>query len=154
MFTVMAKERVLADVIKAQILIYPATAGSRGNYESLKLYAYWNGIEKTKTGFPLLATQDELCGLPPTLIFSAEAHILRDEGEQYARQLTEAGVSVACVRVIGAVHGYITVPVVTPAYKQAMAMITYQLNEVFEKTRQWNNMIIVNSKQQLLCNCK
>ncbi|KAG2221492.1 hypothetical protein INT45_008817 [Circinella minor] len=148
--SLMAKERGLVDAIKAQILIYPATAGSRENYESPKLYgngdyylnmkdceffdnAYWNGIEKTKIGFPLLATQDELRGLPRALIFTAEADILRDEGEQYARQLTEAGVSVTCMRVIGAIHGYITVPVVTPAYKQTMAMITNQLNEVFEK---------------------
>ncbi|KAI9493372.1 alpha/beta hydrolase fold-domain-containing protein [Zychaea mexicana] len=146
----MAKERGLPSAIKAQILLYPATAASRDKYESAKLFgggdyylknedaiffdkAYWNDCEKTKIGFPMLATTEELQGLPPALIFTAEADILRDEGEDYARRLTNAGVPNATVRVIGAIHGYATVPVDTPAYKQTMAMITNQLSEAFEK---------------------
>ena len=115
----MAKERGLADIIKAQILIYPATAPPKCVTESSKLFgnegyalenksmeffdnAYWGDCEKTKMAFPLVATKEELVGLPPALIFIAEADILRDEGEQYARQLIEADVPVAAVRVIGA----------------------------------------------------
>ncbi|KAI9259647.1 Alpha/Beta hydrolase protein [Phascolomyces articulosus] len=116
--SLMAKERGLGDAIKTQILIYPATAASRENFESPKLFgngdyylrmedckffdkAYWDGCEKTKIGFPSLATREELSGLPPALILTAEADILRDEGEQYGRQLTEAGVTNTTVRVIG-----------------------------------------------------
>lgn len=40
-------------------------------------------------------------GLPPALIFTAEADVLRDKGETYARKLAEAGVSATAMRVLG-----------------------------------------------------
>ncbi|KAI9493375.1 Alpha/Beta hydrolase protein [Zychaea mexicana] len=146
----MAKERGLGNAIKAQILIYPSAAPTREPYESYKLFgggdyslsladidffgkAYYTG-EKNKIGFPLMATQEDMKDLPPALVLVAEADVLRDEGEEYARRLTEAGVATAAVRVIGAIHGYVTVPVETPAYKQTMAMITAHLTEAFERT--------------------
>lgn len=52
---------------------------------------------------PLLAPS--LRGMPPTVIYTAELDALRGDGEAYARRLSEAGVPVSCVRLIGQTHG-------------------------------------------------
>ncbi|KAI9259645.1 Alpha/Beta hydrolase protein [Phascolomyces articulosus] len=145
--SLMAKKRGLDDAIKAQIMIYPSAAPSREPYESYKLFgngdyslsladidffgkAYYTE-ERNVIGFPLMASQEDMTGLPPALVLTAEADVLRDEGEEYARRLTEAGVSTCAVRVIGAIHGYINVPVETPAYKQTLSLIATHLDEAF-----------------------
>ncbi|KAI9245686.1 alpha/beta hydrolase fold-domain-containing protein [Phascolomyces articulosus] len=148
---IMAKERgIQKDVIKAQILIYPWLSPSaeafqsyhefgNGNYPlSLKDMVYYDKVyftqeNKDKFSHPLLATVDELQYLPPALVLTAEADVLRDEGEAYARKLTEAGVPTASVRLIGAVHTYFSSALDTPVYKQTLNMIKYQLSEAFKK---------------------
>jgi acetyl esterase len=53
---------------------------------------------------PLLS--DRLGTLPPTLVVTAEHDPLRDEGEELARLLAEAGVEVVGTRYLGQVHGF------------------------------------------------
>ena len=59
-----------------------------------------------------------LRGLPPATILSCEYDPLRDEAEQYAQRLREAGVSVRCERLPGMVHACIHMLGLTPAARR------------------------------------
>lgn len=80
---------------------------------------------KEITASPLQASVEQLRGLPPTLIQTAENDVLRDEGEAYGRKLDAAGVKVTSVRYNGMIHdfgllnGISTVPAVRSALEQA-----------------------------------
>jgi acetyl esterase len=66
------------------------------------------GMRAEITVSPLRASIGELAGLPETLIIVNENDVLRDEGEAYARKLTEAGVRTTSVRYNGTIHDFMT----------------------------------------------
>ena len=53
---------------------------------------------------------EELYGLAPAVIVTAEFDPLRDQGEAYAALLRKAGVSVLGMRYTGTVHGFLSFP--------------------------------------------
>jgi len=68
---------------------------------------------------PLLV--EDLSGLPPAFVLTAEFDPLRDEGEAYAERLRAAGVSVTTSRYDGMIHGFYGLDSVFDSAKKATA---------------------------------
>ncbi|GHE45506.1 esterase [Streptosporangium violaceochromogenes] len=121
--TLTAKRR--GDVrLAAQVLFYPVTdaAFDTDSYHRFATGYYlrrdgmrWFWDQYTTdpaqraeiTASPLRAGVEDLAGLPPALVITAEADVLRDEGEAYAAKLREAGVAVTAVRYQGVIHDFV-----------------------------------------------
>ena len=56
---------------------------------------------------PLLRKFSELAVLPKTLILTAEADVLRNEGEAFGRKLRDADVDVSVARILGTIHDFV-----------------------------------------------
>lgn len=78
---------------------------------------------------PLRASLEELSGLPGALVITAENDVLRDEGEEYAHRLMEAGVAVRGVRSLGAMHDFMMLYAIAeaPPVRGALALACTEL---------------------------
>ncbi|MEV4177457.1 alpha/beta hydrolase [Nonomuraea sp. NPDC049709] len=121
--TLMAKRRGGLP-LRQQVLFYPVTDASfgTGSYHQFAegyflrrdgMQWFWDQYTTDEaqraeiTASPLRASLEELAGLPPALIITAEADVLRDEGEAYANRLRTAGVPVTAVRYLGIIHDFV-----------------------------------------------
>ncbi|HMA36158.1 MAG TPA: alpha/beta hydrolase [Chloroflexia bacterium] len=147
--TLLAKERG-EPALARQLLFYPVTDASCDT-ESYRQFAegyylrrdgmqwFWDqyttnpGERKEITASPLRASAAQLRGLPPALVITAEADVLRDEGEAYARKLRGAGVRVTAARFGGTIHDFVMLnPLAeTAAARGAMALAIAWLREGF-----------------------
>ena len=70
---------------------------------------------------------DDLAGLPPTYVLTAEYDVLRDEGEAFVGKLQEAGVDVTHRRFDGTIHGFWRWMAATPATREAIDEVGAEL---------------------------
>ena len=133
--------------IHKQLLYYPVTNAcfDTGSYrefaECYYLYRagmiwFWDQYAPSQrersqiTASPLRASAAQLSGLPQAMIITGEADVLRDEGEQYARKLLEAGVPVASLRIQATIHDFVMLNALdqTQACRTAMDASTAWIN--------------------------
>jgi acetyl esterase len=76
----------------------------------------------------------DLSRLPPASILTAEFDPLRDQGEQYAQRLREAGVPVDARRYAGMAHGFFAMGGVLSAARESIAYAADRLAVAFEPT--------------------
>ena len=137
--TLMAKQR-RGPKIAFQVLFYPVTDAGFDT-PSYRRFAdgpwltkramewFWDAYlpdpaaRKQPTATPLNASLDQLAGLPEALVIVDENDVLRDEGEAYARKLSDAGVRVTSVRYNGTIHDFVMLNALadTPATRGAIA---------------------------------
>ena len=144
---ILAKRRN-GPAIRHQTLIYPVTDAScsSGSYQEFEngpnltrktMLWYWDQYapqakdKAQDTASVLNASRQDLHGLPPALVITAEFDVLRDEGEAYARNLSRAGVTVTAVRYLGTIHGFMGNNALTgtPAARGAVAQVGAALRE-------------------------
>lgn len=118
----MANERG-APALRSQVLLCPVTdasfdtpsykASANGYFLTKDLMVwfwdhYTTNVQARKQIYasPMQAATEQLKGLPPTLIQTAEFDVLRDEAEAYGRKLDAAGVHVKSVRYNGMIHDF------------------------------------------------
>ncbi|WP_280452594.1 alpha/beta hydrolase [Nocardia cyriacigeorgica] len=124
-FTLMAKDR--GDIsIAQQVLLYPVTNADfdTGSYHQFAEHYFlaregmkwfWDQYTENEAqreeiyACPLRASVEQPSGLPPALVITAEADVLRDEGEAYAAKLRQAGVPVTQVRFGGIIHDFMMI---------------------------------------------
>ncbi|KAG1038156.1 hypothetical protein G6F43_012736 [Rhizopus delemar] len=85
---------------------------------------------------PLKATTEELSGLPPALVITAERDVLRSEGVAYAKKLAKAGVSTLSTTYHNVAHGFVTfaMPRLLPEAYSVIAQMTDWLNRGWKNT--------------------
>lgn len=134
--------------IQAQILLYPAIVPLWENlsyyenaYEKFVTRAdcqwFWaNYLGDTPGDNPYAAPgAAQLKNLPPALIITAGHDPLRDDGEIYGHQLSEAGNEVEIRRYGGMLHGFLGIPVELDDARDAIAAIARTLRDLSRKGR-------------------
>jgi acetyl esterase len=137
------KARANGPRISQQVLVYPVTDcdldnGSYTDPENQLMLSrdsmiwFWDHYapgDERKNPDASPARADDLTGLPPAVVVTAEHDVLRDEGEAYAAALEKAGVSVTHRQFPGQMHGFFTMVNLLPGSEQAITFIVDEIDK-------------------------
>lgn len=90
---------------------YPSSMENNGilldlhNNRGAMAYGIEQLEQRNPLAWPAFATEEDVRGLPPTVISVNECDPLRDEGIAFYRLLVRVGVTARCTQVMGTVHG-------------------------------------------------
>ena len=130
--------------VASQVLIYPVTDLEMST-ESYSTFAEGYGLTRDDMNWyvdqyvtdpamrvdpdasPLRA--DSLADLAPAYVVTAEFDPLRDEGEEYARRLSQSGIAVRHERWDGTIHGFLAMDALTDVARRLHEQIAEFISE-------------------------
>jgi acetyl esterase len=130
-----------------QLLLYPVTDYYEPGTASYQEYAegffitrndmiwcwnhYLSSAEDSGGPYASPLQAEDLSGLPPAIVITAEFDPMRDEGEMYAARLKEAGVPVTHTRYQGMIHAFVNFAGIVDLAKRALAEASAGLRAAF-----------------------
>jgi acetyl esterase len=129
-----------------QVLVYPVTDSdftrssyveNRDGYLLTEVAMRWfweqyvNSPSELVHPHAAVLRAENLSGLPPALVITAEFDPLRDEGEAYAERLRQADVPVTVTRYDGMIHGFFGTFVVVDKGREAVQQAADVLSTAF-----------------------
>ncbi len=146
--SLMAKERK-GHVPVHQLLVYPVTnaafdtasyrenANAKPLNQAMMKWFFAKYLKDPKDAAdihvsPVRASREQLRGLPPATIITAEIDPLRDDGRSYATKLREAGVDVKTMDVTGVTHEFFGAGLAVDKAKKAEVFATDNLKDAFK----------------------
>lgn len=132
---------------KKQILLYPATHWNHSqssSFDSVRengtdylltskrieeyMQLYMSGKDDIFNPYFAPLMEDSFSNQPDTLVITAQYDPLRDEGEEYARQLAKAGNRSELYRMPDALHGFFSLPPRFSQVKKTISLINAFIN--------------------------
>ena len=130
-----------------QLLLYPVTDYYEPGTASYRDFAdgyfitrndmiwcwnhYLSSAEDSKRPYASPLRAEDLRGLPPAMVMTAECDPMRDEGEMYAARLKAAGVAVTHTRYQGMIHAFVNFAGMVDVAKRALADASAGLRAAF-----------------------
>ncbi|MDE7116597.1 MAG: alpha/beta hydrolase [Muribaculaceae bacterium] len=125
--------------LKSLVLFYPVVKAWNDNSASWNRYGEGYGLDsgimeafndayiaagdsKNPLVSPFCAVSERLAALPEILMINADHDILRDQGEEMSRKLSESGVKVTRHVLPGTTHLFITVPGQPSAFRRSVTL--------------------------------
>lgn len=136
------KARSAGPALAQQVLVYPVTDCDFDNSSYVDpenqlmlsrdtMIWFWNhyaDADQREDAGVCPARADDLTGLPPAVVLTAEHDVLREEGESYAKALQAAGVPVSLRRFPGQMHGFFTMVNLLPGSAEAVDHVAAEID--------------------------